>query len=68
MDKNKFKTKAIEIKNHLLRNKVAYAASAVAIGAVALQVKRGSAFKEFLVSKGIDPDEFLNPEMLEEMQ
>jgi hypothetical protein len=54
------------IKNHVSRHRVAYAASAVAIGAVALQQRNNAAFSAFLEEKGIDPTEFYCPELYQE--
>jgi hypothetical protein len=68
MDKDTLKAMPSKIKNHLVRNKFAYAAGAVAIGAIALQQSNAKAFKEFLISKEIDPQEFLNPEKLAEIE
>lgn len=55
------------VKNHVKRNKVAYAASTIAVLAVWLQQTNAKAFTDFLESKGINPDEFFCPEALEEM-
>ena len=68
MDKDNLKVIPSKVKNHLLRNKFAYAAGAVAIAAIALQQSNRKAWTEFLISKEIDPNEFFNPELLEEMQ
>lgn len=64
---NTIKTRAIATKNHLKSNKVAYAASAVAITAIAVQQSNLSAFYAFLEEKGIDPLEFINPEAFAEI-
>lgn len=56
------------IKNHVKEHKVAYAASAVAVAAIALQQANLRAFFKFLDEKGIDRLEYLNPEMLAESQ
>ena len=55
------------VKNHVKRNKVAYAASTVAALAIWLQQTNAKAFVDFLESKGINPDEFFCPEALEEL-
>jgi hypothetical protein len=68
MDKNKLKETATKVKNHLLRQKFAYAFGAIALGAVVLQQSNNKSWTEFLTSKGIDPDEFFNPEAFAEMQ
>lgn len=53
---------ARKIKNHVQSNKFAYAMTGVAIGAIALQQSNRKAFYAFLVEKGIDPEEYYNPE------
>lgn len=58
---------ARKVGSHLNRNKVAYAAGAVAIAAIALQQRNNNAFSGFLVDKGIDPMEFYCPEALAEL-
>lgn len=68
MDENKIKAIPSKIKNHLSRHKFAYAFGAIALGAVALQQRNNKSWAEFLESKGIDPNEFFNPEALAEMQ
>ena len=62
--KTTIKNTARKVGNHLNRNKVAYAAGAVAIGAIALQQRNNNAFQNFLTEKGIDPMEFYNPELV----
>jgi hypothetical protein len=64
---NNVKTVALKTKNHLNRHKVAYAAGAVAIAAIALQQHNLKEFTKFLVEKGIDPAEYFNPEALAEL-
>jgi hypothetical protein len=64
---NKIKTGAISIKDNVKNHKAAYAASAVAIAAIALQQKNARDFFAFLDEKGIDKLEFLCPEALAEM-
>lgn len=56
------------IKNHIKTHKFTYVASAVAIGAIALQQMNTRLFCEFLEEKGIDPLEYLCPEMFIESQ
>jgi hypothetical protein len=65
---NKIKTRATSVKDHVKSHKAAYAASAVAIAAIALQQKNLNDFYAFLDEKGIDKLEFLNPEAFAEMQ
>lgn len=55
-----------KFKNHVVANKAAYVAGAVAITAIALQQRNRKAFNEFLTSKGIDLDEYYTPEYFEE--
>ena len=50
------------IKNHVGRNKVAYAMGSLAAAAIALQQSNTKAFYRFLESKGIDPEEYYYPE------
>lgn len=61
------KQKAVSTKNHVKRNKAAYAASAVALAAIALQQKNLNDFYAFLEEKGIDKMEFTCPEYFEEL-
>lgn len=63
---NKIKAAAVSTKNHIARNKFAYAMAGVAVGAIALQQMNVRDFYKFLEEKGIDPVEFYCPEMLEE--
>ena len=63
---NKTQTALKKIKNHVEANKAAYAMSAVAIAAIALQQCNRIAFNKFLNSKGIDPEEYYCPEAYEE--
>jgi hypothetical protein len=62
---NKVKEVAIKVKNHVKRNKVAYALGGVAAAAIALQQSNRKAFVEFLKEKGINPDEYFAPDYLE---
>ena len=61
------KIKAVTIKNHVKRNKAAYAMGVVATAAVALQQRNLKLFYEFLETKGIDPREYYFPEYFEEL-
>lgn len=63
---NRIKQIAVSTKNHVARNKVAYAASTVAVMAIALQQTNRNAFYAFLEEKGIDPMEYYCPEAYEE--
>jgi len=65
--KNRIIIAAVRTKNHVRRNKVAYAASAVAIAAIALQQSNTKAFYEFLESEGIDPMKYYCQEAYEEL-
>jgi hypothetical protein len=51
-----------KIREHLKANRTAYIMTAVAISAIALQQLNRTQFDKFLVSKGIDPDEYYCPE------
>lgn len=51
-----------KIRNHVAANKAAYVMGAVAIAATALQQRNRIEFDKFMVSKGIDPDEYYCPE------
>lgn len=64
---NKIKTGATSVKDHVKTHKAAYAASVVALAAIALQQKNLKDFHAFLEEKGIDPLEFTCPEALAEM-
>lgn len=57
------KTRTLKIKNHLARNKFAYAAVTVAFLAWSAQQANKMAFETFLAEKGINPLEFNNPEL-----
>jgi hypothetical protein len=57
-----------KVKNHLKAHKGAYVMGAVAVAAIALQQRNRLAFNEFLVEKGIDPEEYYCPEAYEEKQ
>lgn len=64
---NKIRTNAVKVKNHVARNKVAYAMTTVSVLLMVGHVRNFKAFDKFLNSKGIDPMEFHFPEMFEEM-
>lgn len=57
----------VRVKNHVARNKVAYAVGAVAISAIALQQRNRIEFYAFLTERGIDPMEFYCPEAFAEL-
>jgi hypothetical protein len=65
---NTVKTHLTKIKNHVKDHKGTYAMGAVAVAAIALQQWNRTAFTEFMISKGIDPDEYYCPEYYEEKQ
>lgn len=65
--KNNLKKVARKTGSHLNRNKVAYAASAVAIAAIVLQQRNNNSFQSFLLEKGIDPMEFYMPDFAAEL-
>jgi len=50
------------IGSHLNRHKYTYAAGAVAIGALFIIRTENKMFQSFLISKGIDPNEFYYPQ------
>jgi len=64
---DKINLKLNRIKNHVARQKAAYAFGAVAIGAIALQQRNLKSFYEFLEEEGIDPIKFTCPEYFAEM-
>lgn len=52
-----------KIKNHLIKNKMAYIMGGVALGIFALMQNQRIRFEQFLEDKGIDQNEFyLSPE------
>lgn len=51
-------------KNHVDRNRGKYASLATAAMFVVLMQTANKQWTEFLIEKGIDPDEFFNPENL----
>lgn len=65
--KDSIKSRAIAVKNHVARNKVAYVAGTIAILAVALQQRNRIAFYKFLEEEGIDPMKFYCPEFYAEL-
>jgi hypothetical protein len=56
------------LKEHFKAHKGAYAMTAVAIAAIALQQSNRRSFYAFLEEKGIDPEEYYCPESYEEKQ
>lgn len=62
---DKLKSVARKTRNHIGRHKAAYAAGTVAITAVVLLKADQASFAKFLVEKGIDPNEFFHPEIVE---
>lgn len=64
---NKIKSGAITVKDNVKTHKAAYAASAVAIAAIALQQRNLRSFYVFLDEKGIDRLEFICPEAFAEL-
>jgi hypothetical protein len=62
--KERIKSGAIKIKNHVVRHKAAYAFGGLAVTAVVLQKQQAKAFEGFLVEKGIDPMEFYLPDSI----
>lgn len=66
MDMNTPKKTLVKVKNYLNTNKAAYAASAVALIAIAMQQRNRVMFNAFLIEKGIDPEEYYCPESYEE--
>lgn len=65
---NRIRNEAARIKYHVTTHKFAYVASVAAIAAAALQQRNIRQFNEFLDEKGIDKDEFYNPEFYAEKQ
>ncbi len=61
------KSKAISVKNHVYRHRVAYTALVTASAFIYLQTRASAQWTEFLVEKGIDPMEFFIPEYFEEL-
>jgi hypothetical protein len=57
-----------KIREHIKANRAAYIMGAVAISAIALQQHNRIQFNKFLVSKGIDLDEYYIPEYYYEKQ
>lgn len=64
---NKIKSGATTVKDNVMTHKAAYAASAVAIAAIALQQRNLKEFYAFLDAKGIDKLEFTCPEAFAEL-
>ncbi len=63
---DKLKSALNKAKDVVKNNKAALAAGFVAIGAIALQQRNRKEFDAFLDEKGIDRDEYYNPEYYEE--
>lgn len=63
--KDKVKSKAISVKNHVRRNRGKYVALTVTSVFVLVQVRAAKELNSFLTEKGIDPAEYFNPEALE---
>jgi hypothetical protein len=61
------KDKARKVKEHVVRHRGVYAASLLAITAIALQQSNRKAFERFLIEKGIDPMEYYCPEYFHEL-
>lgn len=64
---NKIKSSATAVKDNVKNHKAAYAASAIAIAAIAVQQRNLKEFYAFLDANGIDKLAFINPEALAEM-
>jgi hypothetical protein len=60
MDKTKKTLK--RIKTNVATHRAAYVMGAVAVTAIALQQSNRKAFDKFMISKGIDPEEYYCPE------
>lgn len=61
------KYRAIKVKNHLNRQKYAYAFAAIAVLAVQGNLRNAKAITKFLTEKGIDPLEYFCQEAFEEL-
>lgn len=68
--KNRIKSTAVAVKNHLTTHAPAYVLTSIAVAAtmVWVETSRAKDLKEFLETKGIDYDEFVNPEFYAEKQ
>lgn len=64
---NPIKKIAVKTKNHIGRNKVAYGMTAVSILLLQGSIRNQQRFDTFLVEKGINPLEFWNKEMFDEL-
>ena len=62
----KFKAKAIQFKDHVKRNKVAYILGGIAVSAITFYELQQRQMAKFLEEKGIDPMEYFYPEIYEE--
>lgn len=60
-------SKAVSVKNHVLRNKCKYAVLGTASVFMYMQYLASSQWTEFMMEKGIDPMEFFNPEYFAEL-
>lgn len=71
MEENAEKTGVFQkIKNHFTTHGFVYVGTSMAVAAamVAVETYRAKEVKRFLVLKGIDPMEFTNPEMYNELK
>jgi predicted patatin/cPLA2 family phospholipase len=59
---NTIKAMPSKVMNHVRTHKAAYVAGAVAVAAIALQQRNRKEFDKFLISKGIDLDEYYTPD------
>lgn len=60
------KTKISRVKNHIYNRRGRYSAALTAIAFMALMNRSGRELTEFLIEKGIDPQEYFLPEAYEE--
>jgi len=65
--KTTIKNRALRIKNHVKNHRVAYAVGTTLALSAVVNVRRTTAFYEFLESKSIDPMEFYCPEWYQEL-
>lgn len=64
---NTVKTKAVSVKNHVVRHRGKYAAGATFIVMLKLQLHTAAQINQFLAEKGIDPMEYYCPEYFAEL-
>lgn len=64
---NPIKSKAVSVKNHVIRNRAKYATLITFLVMVEVQHMSALQWTEFLKEKGIDPLEFYNPEYFAEL-